>query len=544
MIQDNIFKALQADIAGLKNGDRLLLKKNFQYDIRQEACMHLFGFHASNTATRQENPKGERVVAICLQNKKRVVIDGNGATLQIHGIITPFLFDHCENVTLKNLTVDYTRPTMTEFWVESSENGQSILKMHADSLYEARDGKLFFCGETDENGNRYWVQEPKGENMLSMYMDPKTEYVRFLGKEAGDRFPSIPSIESAEDLGDNRVKVIWKDQNAKLPQGCIIQTRDVRRQQLGGLFQYCKNLKLENVTIRFMNGFGLLCQFCENVTFRGLNCTPSNGRTIACNADFFHFSGCRGHVLVENCVAAGAHDDFVNVHGTHLRIVRVFENKKRIQVRFINPNTWGLRAFCKGDQIDFIKHDTLLPYARNRIIGVEQLNETDFSLDLNKPLPTDIELDRDVIENLTWTPRLTVRKNRFGPSMGRSVLCTTRRRVLIENNLFYKNGGSVLLIADDCNFWMESGYTTNVLFRGNTLIDCGYGCVKKADPLIRVLPEIQKEDRDRPVHKKLRLIQNKICSPNGEKWSHELRSIEKVIEKKNQFMQWKGESSV
>ncbi len=538
------FESLCASVSALKNGERLVLEKNLLYDVWQDECEHLFGYHASNTATLEENPDGERIVAICLKNKKRVEIDGNGATLQIHGIITPFLFDHCENVTLKNLTVDYTRPTMTEYMVESCENGESILNMHADSLYEVRDGKLFFCGETDRDGNCFWKYEPKGENMLSMYFDPKTEYTRFLGKEIGDRFPSIPAIESAKDLGNHRVKVVWKDRNVKLPQGCVIQTRDVRRQQLGGLFQHCKNLKLENVTIRFMNGFGLLCQYCENVTFRGLDCTPSNGRTIACNADFFHFSGCKGHILVENCVAAGAHDDFVNVHGTHLRIVRVFEHEKKIQVRFINPNTSGLRSFCVGDRIDFIRWNTLLPYATNRVKRVERLNDTDFYLELDRALSANIEPGRDVVENATWTPRLTVRKNRFGPSMGRGVLCTTRRPVRIKHNTFYKNGGSVLFLADDCNFWMESGYCTDVLFCHNTLIDCGYGCGKKEASLICVQPEIQKQETGRFVHKKLRLIQNKILSPAAKEWKCEFCSIKKVIEKKNQFIEWNGEHSI
>lgn len=532
------YTELSRALSSLKNGETVTLSRGRTYHVYQDDCPRFFGYHASNTATQKENPTGERPTAIFLKNKKNIVIDGQGASLIIHGILTPFLFDSCENVTVKNLTVDYARHTMNEYTVESSKSGEALLRMSEGCLYEITDGKLFFVGEKDKEGKPYWKTEPKGENMLSMYYDPKTEHVKFLPKESGDRFPSIPTAKSAEYMGDNRIKMIWSNKDATLPEGCVIQTRDVGRQQMGGLFQRCKSLRLENLTIRFMNGFGLLFQYCDSVTLSGLDCTPSHGHTIACNADFFHFSGCKGHITVENCAAAGAHDDFVNVHGTHLRITERKDSNKSLILRFENPNTRGFAAFGKNDRIDFIDHTTLLPYATARVKDVEPVSDTDLRVFLNK-LPRHIALGKDAVENATWTPRLTVRNNRFGPSMGRGILATTRKRIRIEGNEFYKLGGSVLHIADDCNFWMESGYTTDILFKDNTLTDCGYGAGRKPEPLIRVKPEISDEASARPVHKKLRLISNRI---NGDRTfrDNEYFSIKQVIEK-GTFTEKKGE---
>lgn len=526
------YEDLRSALSSLKSGECLTLKRNAEYHVYQDNCPVLYGYHASNTASYEENPNGERFTAIHLKDLKNVTINGNGASIIIHGIMTPFLFDSCENVTVKDLTVDYARHTMNEYTVESSSKGSSILRMGEDGLYEVKDGKLYFLGDNDKNGIPYWRTEAKGKDLLSMYFDPKTEHVKFLSRESGDRFPSIPTAERVEDLGDRRIKMTWSNRDATLPEGCVIQTRDVRRIQLGGLFQYCKDLRLENMTIRFMHGFGLLCQYCESVTFSGLDCTPSEGHTIACNADFFHFSGCRGNITVENCRAAGAHDDFVNVHGTHLRVVARDDNKKSLLLRFENPNTWGIRAFTAGDRIEFINSKTLLPYASRKVKAVEQISNTDIRIFLNN-IPKEIDLGNDAVENVTWTPRLTVKNNSFGPSMGRGVLCTTRKKIRILNNRFYKLGGSVLVVADDCNFWMESGYTRDILFKNNTLIDCGYGVGSHPAPLICVKPEVSADVSCGAVHKKLRITGNRIVGEKNTFQGNVYFSIEQVTEDNN-----------
>ena len=526
-------KELFSSISALRDEETLTLLRNEQYDIWQDECNIPHGYHASNTETKEENPTGKRNAAIFLQNKKNIIIDGNGATLMIHGVMTPLVIDSCEKVTIKNLTIDYARPTMNEYTIESCDGNESVLRMSEDCLYNVLDGELFFCGEDDRNGKSMWCMPTKGKDILSMYYDPQTEQVRFFGREKGDHFPSIPTIEHAEDLGNGRVRVIWKNKNAAMPVGCIVQTRNVQRNELGGLFQYCKNLRLENMRIRFMHGFGLLCQYCENVTYYALDCKPKTDRTIACNADFFHFSGCSGDVRIENCRAAGAHDDFVNVHGTHMRIIEA--DGQTLLVRFENPNTWGLRAFCSGDHIDLIRWDTMLPYGSHRVKSVERVNDTDFRLKLNRT-PKNVNVGRDVVENATCTPRLTVRNCHFGPSMGRGILCTTRKKTRIENNYFYKLGGSVLYIASDCNFWMESGYTKDILFRNNTLFDCAYGPGSHPEPHIYVKAEVDATVKTpAAVHRNIRLIENRIIDEKGPSWRKEYAYVGRITDRKNSF---------
>ena len=85
----------------LKSGEQVFLEKKI-YHAYQDDCFHLTGYYCSNTASYEQNPEGERFTALYLKDVNDVVIDGNGATLLVHGKMTPFVFDNCKNITLKN----------------------------------------------------------------------------------------------------------------------------------------------------------------------------------------------------------------------------------------------------------------------------------------------------------------------------------------------------------------------------------------------------------------------------------------------------------
>lgn len=55
----------------------------------------------------------------------------------------------------------------------------------------------------------------------------------------------------------------------------------------------------------------------------------------------------QGKIIVRDCVLGASHDDAINVHGTHLRIVDQPAPNK-ITVRFMHPQTFGFDAFAVG----------------------------------------------------------------------------------------------------------------------------------------------------------------------------------------------------
>lgn len=198
---------------------------------------------------------------------------------------------------------------------------------------------------------------------------------------------------------------------------------------------------------------------------------PKEGRTIASTADFFQFSGCRGEVLIEHCRASGAHDDFINVHGTYLRVIEADYPSKTVLVRFMHGQSWGFEAFFAGDRILFTARKTLGPIAENTVASVTRLNDTDIRLVLTDDLPEMI-VGEDAVENITWRPTLTVRNNFFGTSSGHGILANAAGTVLIEDNVFEHNAYGVLRCALDCSLWYESGRPDHIILRHNRFDHC------------------------------------------------------------------------
>ena len=487
----------------VKNGDTVILEKKI-YDVRQDDSFEFEGYYCSNTAKIDENPNGLRRVAVYLKNKKNITIDGNGATILVHGKMTPLLFDGCENITVRNLTVDYACPTMSEFTVLSNDGGECVFRINDECLFRLEDNEIIWQGEVGADGKPYWEHGCTANKRHVKLHNPETKLNRDFNR-------NNLALESSELIGESTLKVRLKSREVSLPAGSVIQTRSIVRDQTGSFFERCKNLVFEDCRVMFMHGLGMVSQFCEDVAFKNCDFTPKEGRTVASTADFFQFSGCRGNLIIDSCKAGGAHDDYINVHGTHLQIVD-FDGEKNITVRFMHPESWGFQAFEAGDEVDFIKWNTLIPFGTAKVTAYERLNDTDIRLTLDGEIPP-IELCRDVVENKSWTPNLYVRNCDFGPTSGRGILCTTRGEVIIENNRFNKLWGPALLIEDDCNFWFESGYTTNVVFRNNVVSCCEYAAMWEGSPVIRCTPKVMDENSKAFVHGKLTVTGNKFVNP-------------------------------
>ncbi len=484
----------------IKNGETVTLEKDKIYHVRQDDSFEVNGYFCSNTAKKHENPDGLRRCAVYLKNKKNIVIDGNGAQLTVHGKMTPMLFDLCENITVKNLGIDYSCPTMSEFSVVSNNGGECIIKINPECRFEIKNNELIWLGENGADGSPYWADSYIGNRRHIKIFNPET-------RMSHDFRRDDLAFDIIEKIDDNTLRTVLANKEAFLPEGCVVQTRNIVRDQTGSMFQRCKNLVFEGLRIKFMHGLGMVSQFCENVTFRNCDLTPASGRTIASTADFFQFSGCKGQLTVEKCKAWGAQDDYVNVHGTHLRIIRKNSRKRTVTVRFMHPETWGMQAFETGDRLEFIKWNTLIPYAEATVLAYEKLNDTDIRLYLDGPLP-EITIGKDVVENATWTPDLYVADCDFGPTSGRGILCTTRGKVVIENNIFHDLKGPALLVEDDCNFWFESGYTKEIIFRNNRVVNCDYSETFSGAPAIRYSPKVMDENSEEFVHGKLILSGN------------------------------------
>lgn len=486
-----------------QNDTTITLEAGAVYHVRPEDSFTLTGVFCTNSAKRDENSEGLRRAAVYLKDKKNITIEGNGATVMVHGKMTPILFDHCEGITVKDLSVDYAAPTMTEFTVLSVEGRVCVVRFAPDSHFRVEENRLFFCSDERLDGGLYWDYPANDGYRFTLWYDPVAQRTDWCGN---GQFV----FDAIETLDDRTLRLTFREEGHGLVAGRVIQSRNIIRDQTGTLYQRCKDLRFENLRIKFMHGLGTVHQFCENVTYLNCDMTPAPGRTVTSTADFFQFSGCRGKILVDGCRASGAHDDFMNVHGTHLRVVAT-DGDRRMTVRFMHDETWGIQAFEVGDILEFIRWDTLKPYAETVVTAWEKISDTDIRLTLDRPIPAEVVLGKDVVENATWTADLYVRNCDIYMIACRGILCTTRGEVVIESNRFYHLRGPALVVEDDCNFWFESGYTGHVVFRNNLLDGCNYKGDYPGSPAICYSPKVMNPEAAEFVHGKLTVEGNRFC---------------------------------
>jgi hypothetical protein len=414
-------------------------------------------YQISNTNAESGNPKA---VAILLRDAKHVNVSGSGADLLLRGKMIEVCIDASEDITISGLSFDYHRPTVSEYSVAIQGDGFVDLKIHPDTPCTIDDGKITWRGEG-------WSHQ-----------DGLTQELDLATNEVWRRRDPLKGLRM-EEIEPNLIRAHGK---TDLKPGRIYQVRDTNRDCAGVFVRHSKGITWKDVQFRFIHGMGLVHQFSENLTFDSVTIAPdpSSGRTTASWADAIHISGCRGKVLVKDCKFSGTHDDAINIHGTYLRVVERMSDGL-IKVRFMHPQTFGFMAFNPGDEVEFVRTDSLETYGANRVLEATMLTPQEILLKLEKPFPADFHED-DVLENVTWNPEVEIRGCKLERIPTRGFLLTTRGKVLVEDNDFLTTRMSAIYVENGAEGWFESGSVRNMTIRGNRFVRC-------AEPVINISPK-------------------------------------------------------
>lgn len=476
---------LALEAAARTEGPVVLECPRGRYDFYPDEAARI-AYYVSNTASEEENADVTKTIGIYMKGLRDFVLDGRGSSFVFHGRMTMLALDGCERVELRRFDADFAWPTMAEMTVERSGEGEAETVVHPANRYELADGRLTWIGD----GWRF------RDGPMQVY-DPIADRTW--------RVDNWVSSARAEAIGERRLRLTGAGV-PKLPAGTVLQIRDGLRDQVGTFATGCRDVRWRQVSMHYMHGLGIVCQFSENLDFDGVRIVPrpGSGRTAAAFADCIHLSGCRGKVSITNGVFAGSHDDPINVHGTHLITVgRPADDE--LTVRFMHPQTYGFAAFHPGDDIAFVRPDTLVAYAAGKVVSAEWVSPREMRLTLAEPVPAGFRIG-DAIENATWTPEVEIRGNDFSRVPTRGVLVTTRRPVVIANNRFRRLTMQAILIADDALSWYESGMATDVDIRDNEFEACG----GPGMPVVQIAPENETVDAEAPVHRNIRIANNRF----------------------------------
>ncbi|MDE5554498.1 MAG: alpha-1,3-galactosidase, partial [Muribaculaceae bacterium] len=312
----------------------------------------------------------------------------------------------------------------------------------------------------------------------------------------------IVQATAVEELAPGLLKFSFKGK-PEAQKGQTYQMRHSLRTEVAGLISESENVTLSDLSLRFMGNFGIVAQASKDITYHNLECAPEpeSGRTCAGFADFLQVSGCKGMVEITDCRFNGSQDDPINVHGTHLKVTE-WGDGSCLKVRYMHPQTFGFQSFFEGDTIEVVNPNTLLPLATAKVVAAKMVDDYNIELQLDRRLPAEaMEVANAVVENITYTPEVRITGCHFKATPTRGILVTTRRPVLIANNVFYRTPMAAILVADDARSWYESGPVKDLTICDNLFIDC-------ALPIIQIVPEISEYGGD--VHSNIKIIGNKF----------------------------------
>lgn len=453
---------------------------------REEAIVRKY--YVSNTTSESENPDPSKHIALLLRGLRNVTIDGSGSTIMLDGEMSAFIIDSCQNITLRNLTIDNAHPTQTEMTVEADGKDYMICRTHATSQYRIKNGKVEWYG-------RGWAFT----NGIAQWYDPVRDVTW------RDWSPTDNVVE-AREMEPGKLYIKY-NKKPEVPVGTVFQMRDAIRREVCGLIWQSKNVRLENVRIYYLSNFGVVGQVSENISIHRCRFAPEegSGRTNAGFADFVQMSGCRGLIDITDTKFAGAHDDPINVHGTHLQIVRA-TSANTLLLRYMHHQTFGFQSFHSGDDIEIVNPETLLAEGTYKVKSARMVSPREIEITLNKPVSADLlKNGARVVENITWTPRVHIARCHFSRIPTRGILITTRQPSVIEDNYFYGMQMSAILVADDARSWFESGPVHNLVIRNNVFNRC-------LGTIIWINPENRKKEG--AVHRNI-TIENNVFTLNS-----------------------------
>ena len=451
---------------------------------------HLYPDYAFEkyVAVANNNPGAKRIV-FQLDGLKDFTLRGNDTHFVCHGQMIPFSADDAESVSLRGFSVDWFRPFhfQGEVVAVHPDSNAFDLQVHEEVIYEIRGARLIFRERPSRSLHAWKEWAPPPTEQMSwehnlqwnMWFDGKTRH-----PIPGEHQWALEPDARVEELDPGRIRIF--DAVQHMPQvGWVVTVKGMgepNRTSPAIRIARSKNILLEDVAIHHAGGMGVIMQRTEDITLRNLRVELPEGknRMVTTTADATHFNGCRGSILMEDCLFENMLDDATNVHGSFVRVDKIDGNT--LVCRRIHSQQQGLVVMAAGDQVRFQTSADMQAYADAEVISKRELNGDLFEVTLDR-LPEGGVREGSALYNITWQPNLTFRNCNVRNHRARTMLIATSGEVLIEDSRFLHSSMAGIQLEGDNGFWWESGPTRDVTIRGNLFLN-------NAGSALRVMPQI------------------------------------------------------
>ncbi len=449
--------------------------------------------------------------AIYLKGLSNVTLDFGGATLfLLDDSIQPFVLDECENVTIKNVTVEYKRSLMDEIdiacikdgeiWFKQTEKQKRYFPMRAENgcLVPISDGKEY-------------PDAFKAPHFFNLYDKETRESVAMCLVRIGKDLPVIPKEQfpfkyfelSAEERGE--YIVLCGELPPSIPSDVTCAQSHSDRDVSSCFIIRSKNTRLESFRVLNGAGMGILGMYSENITLDGLKyyCDESSHGIATNAADALHLISCFGNVEIVNSVFEGMKDDAVNIHSNYYTVEStggdVIHAKIRTDVQAHPAVNAHYKMFGEGDTIAVYRGSTTL---EKQTLTVKRVDITgDFTADLFVEGETSSLCAGDTIENLTVQPNVHIKNTRFGKAKTHLRL-QTRGKILIEEC----ECSLKILLPGDKNYWYEASPVNDLTIRNCKFVG--------DNAFVESYPEFDTCPESPYYHSGVKVIENTFDSTN------------------------------
>lgn len=484
-----------------KHATRLILPKG-RYDLFPEKALERY-------REIPNNDNGKKRIVFLLEQFKKFEIDGQGSELICHDHMLPFDLHKSENITIKNLSINWSMPFYFQGKVVAlhPEDNSFDLQVMSECQYEIQGNELIFSNKKTEHTKGWYSMAPPAQKDViweqniywNIWFDPKTKAPAYNAENSKTRLNAwnfqlnVPA--TTVELSKNLLRI--KNASNQLPQvGWVLVINGIKtKNRLSPAINIanCKNIVIENVTVHHSSGIALIVHHTENISLNHY-CVllPSNSeRLVTTTADASHFVSCKGLIKIENCIMENMLDDATNIHGVYCNIDSVVDDFTVGMIRG-HSEQQGFEFAKEGDKIQLVDTKTLRPYEELNVVSIHNVNEYYFEVRFNKKIRQVIHSESSAY-NLSWQPDVEIRNCIVRQNRSRGFLISTAGNVLIENNKFIRSTYAGVMIAGDANYWYESGPVKNVVIRNNLFDNLGVG--PGFAPVLLVAPEIEADSQ-------------------------------------------------
>jgi len=366
-------------------------------------------------------------------------------------LVHALLFDHCRNVTVRGLTIDFTIPCWFQARITEVDRTTKTLRATLMKGYEPRTSN----GAAENKGSRALMFYDADGRFINHQHSPGTWEASEDGASVIVSKIERAGIPAALQPGDYVV--------ATLRTGAALRSSD------------CAGMRFEAVNLWSSPGMAVFEGGGQggNV-YHGVRATrrPFTNRLQAFGADIFHLAGADRGPTLDRCELAYGADDNLNIHGSFGRVVQ----------REGDRSYYLQGPYAAGDAIEF-RHQTSLALLGCATVTSVTNTPGGPTLEISDKYKAKGEALVTIGKALDLPPlSLVVLDNKRSASgfvLRNCWLHDNFQRTLIngspdgriENNTLQNVGHGLVVQFETWGPWMEGPFARNLVVRNNRFID-------------------------------------------------------------------------